>query len=196
MQSGRANTKRWLLEFEPESAREVEPLMGWTSSRDTRSQLNLWFDSKDEAIAYAKRHNLMYQVEEPRERAIRIVGIGAFVLGLPSAINLGFLHNQDWVWAVALMVSGLFLAIAVIRYGVQKFRDEQINHELHAAYLYLSMAAHFEVRSLEGFGSGSIDHGGDLVLDLPDGPLSLSGFRLRVAEPVHAFELLGKQTFV
>ena len=71
MQSGHANSKRWLLQFEPESPREVEPLMGWTSSRDMRSQLYLWFDSKDDAVAYAKRHNLMYQVEEARERPVR-----------------------------------------------------------------------------------------------------------------------------
>ncbi len=71
MQSGRAGTRRWLLEHEPASAREVEPLMGWTSSGDTRAQLRLWFDSKEEAIAYAQRKGLMYSVEEPRQRAVR-----------------------------------------------------------------------------------------------------------------------------
>ena len=70
MQQGRAGTERWLLEFEP-GAREVEPLMGWTSSRDTRRQLRLTFDSKEEAVAYAEKHGLMYSVEEPRERKIR-----------------------------------------------------------------------------------------------------------------------------
>jgi len=65
MQSGRAGTRRWVLEFEPESPREVEPLMGWTASRDTRQQLRLRFDSKDEAVAYAKKHGLMYTLEEP-----------------------------------------------------------------------------------------------------------------------------------
>jgi len=70
MQSGRGNTKRWLLEFEPGSPREVEPLMGWTSSRDMRSQLFLWFDTKDEAITYAKSHGYMHQVDETRERPI------------------------------------------------------------------------------------------------------------------------------
>jgi NSS family neurotransmitter:Na+ symporter len=64
-----------------------------------------------------------------RARAVRIVGIAGFVLGLPSAISLQVLHNQDWVWGVALMVSGLFFAIAVIASGVRRFREEQLNHE-------------------------------------------------------------------
>ncbi len=68
MQSGRAGTRRWVLEFEPEAARRVEPLMGWTSSADTKSQLRLGFETKDEAIAYARKKGLMYVVEEPAER--------------------------------------------------------------------------------------------------------------------------------
>ena len=71
MQSGQAGTKRWLLEFEPEAPRRVEPLMGWTSSSDTKSQLRLWFDTAEEAIAYAKGRGLMYSVEQPREHKIR-----------------------------------------------------------------------------------------------------------------------------
>ena len=71
MQSGRANTRRWLLEHEPENARRVEPLMGWTSSKDTKTQLRLWFDSKEEAIANAQSHGLMYSLEEPATRAFR-----------------------------------------------------------------------------------------------------------------------------
>ena len=71
MQSGRANTRRWVLEFEPESPRQVEPLMGWTSSSDTKGQLRLWFDSKDEALAYAQKHGLMYTLEEPRKPTVR-----------------------------------------------------------------------------------------------------------------------------
>jgi NSS family neurotransmitter:Na+ symporter len=63
-----------------------------------------------------------------RRRAVRLVGIGGFALGLPSALSLRVLHNQDWVWGVALMVSGLFFAVAVIAYGVRRFREEQLNH--------------------------------------------------------------------
>jgi NSS family neurotransmitter:Na+ symporter len=63
-----------------------------------------------------------------RTGAVRAVTITGFALGLPSAISIDVLHNQDWVWGVALMVSGLFFAIAVITWGVRRFRDEQLNH--------------------------------------------------------------------
>jgi NSS family neurotransmitter:Na+ symporter len=63
-----------------------------------------------------------------RARAVRWVGTGAFLLGLPSALSLQVLANQDWVWGVALMLSGLFFAIAVIATGVRRFRAEQLNH--------------------------------------------------------------------
>ena len=68
MQSGRAMTKKWVLEYEPESPRMIEPLMGWTSSSDMRSQLLLEFDSRDEAVAYAEKHEIPYQVFEPAPR--------------------------------------------------------------------------------------------------------------------------------
>lgn len=64
----------------------------------------------------------------PRARAINLVGAAGFLLGLPSALSLQVFHNQDWVWGVALMVSGLFFAIAVIGWGVRRFREEQLNH--------------------------------------------------------------------
>lgn len=63
-----------------------------------------------------------------RARAINLVGAVGFALGLPSALSLQVLHNQDWVWGVALMVSGLFFAVAVIGWGVRRFREEQLNH--------------------------------------------------------------------
>jgi hypothetical protein len=66
-QSGQARTKLWTLEFEPERAREIEPLMGWTSSGDTRQQVQLLFDTKEEAVAYATREGIPYRVDEPRE---------------------------------------------------------------------------------------------------------------------------------
>ena len=71
MQSGLANTRQWVLEFAPSTPREIEPLMGWTSSRDTRRQVTLNFPTKEEAIAYAERHGLSYSLEEPKERVIR-----------------------------------------------------------------------------------------------------------------------------
>jgi len=68
MQSGTARTKKWVLEFEPEEAREVEPLMGWTSSRDMKSQIRMGFTAKDEAVAYARKHGIAFQISEPKTR--------------------------------------------------------------------------------------------------------------------------------
>ncbi len=62
----------------------------------------------------------------PRKRSVPIVGAVCFVMGLPSAYSLGFFRNQDWVWGVALLVSGLFVAITVIRYGAERFRTGQL----------------------------------------------------------------------
>src|SRR3712207_8760670 len=66
-QSGLARTKHWLLVFEQDKPREIEPLMGWTSSGDTRQQVKLWFDTKEEAVAYAEREGIAYRVGEPQE---------------------------------------------------------------------------------------------------------------------------------
>ena len=68
MQSGEARTKEWILEFEPAAPRSVDPLMGWTSSSDTRAQVRLEFDTKEEAIAYATREELAYTLIEPKPR--------------------------------------------------------------------------------------------------------------------------------
>ena len=65
----------------------------------------------------------------PRTKAVPVVGALSFVLGLPSAWHMGFLKNQDWVWGIGLMVSGLFMALAVIKYGAARFREELINTE-------------------------------------------------------------------
>ncbi len=65
-QSGKAKSKSWVLTYEPESAMQVEPLMGWTSSSDMNRQIRLGFATKDEAIAYAERNGLAYRVEEPK----------------------------------------------------------------------------------------------------------------------------------
>lgn len=66
MQSGHAKTKDWVIDFEPEEPRQVEPLMGWTSSGDMRQQLRLRFPTKEEAIAYCARHGVAYQVFEDK----------------------------------------------------------------------------------------------------------------------------------
>ena len=72
MQSAQANDK-WILEFEPESPRQIEPLMGWTSSTDMKSQIRLRFDTKDEAIAYATRNGIPYRVEEPKKPTRKVI---------------------------------------------------------------------------------------------------------------------------
>ena len=51
-----------------------------------------------------------------------------FLLGIPSAFNMQFFENQDFVWGIALMISGAFICFALIKYGVSKFREESINH--------------------------------------------------------------------
>ena len=71
MQSGRAKVKRWVLEFEPTEPRRAEPLMGWISSGDTKSQIKIMFPSKEEAIEFADREGLSYQVFEPKRRKIK-----------------------------------------------------------------------------------------------------------------------------
>jgi hypothetical protein len=57
-----------VLEFAPASPREIEPLMGWTGTRDMRAEVQLEFDTKEEAIAYAEREGIAYQVFEPAPR--------------------------------------------------------------------------------------------------------------------------------
>ena len=62
MQSGKANTKEWVLEFEPASARVSDPLMGWTVSTDMNGQVRMLFDTQSEAVAYAQRHGIAFEV--------------------------------------------------------------------------------------------------------------------------------------
>jgi len=62
-----------------------------------------------------------------REKAVPLVGVVAFVLGLPSAWKLGFFQNQDWVWGLGLIVSGLFISLAVSKFDVRRFRERLIN---------------------------------------------------------------------
>ncbi len=70
MQSGRAKTHHWVLEYEDQTARRPEPLMGWTAG-DTLNQVRLRFPTRDEAIAFAAREGLEYSVEEPKPHRVR-----------------------------------------------------------------------------------------------------------------------------
>ncbi len=68
MTSGMAKTRTWVLDFVPASARDVDPLMGWTSSDDTQSQVRLRFSSKEAALDYARDHGIDAQIIEPKTR--------------------------------------------------------------------------------------------------------------------------------
>jgi NADH dehydrogenase ubiquinone Fe-S protein 4 len=67
MQSGRAKTTKWLLEYEIATPRAPDPLMGWSSAGDTLNEISLRFDSLDEALDFAKKHGLDYTIIEPRQ---------------------------------------------------------------------------------------------------------------------------------
>jgi len=66
MQSGRGKTKKWFLTFETKNTK-TNPLMGWESGEDTLSEVVLKFSSKEKAIEYAKKNNILYQVIEPKK---------------------------------------------------------------------------------------------------------------------------------
>lgn len=78
MQSGTAKTKGWVLEFAQSSAREVDPLMGWTSSTDTATQVKLRFETRQDAEDYARANGLEFEVLVPQSRKpnIRPMGYG------------------------------------------------------------------------------------------------------------------------
>ena len=69
MQSGKRNTKKWLLEFDVSNS-SVNPLMGWNSSKDMFSEVKLKFSTRDQAINYAKKNNIDYYISEPQKRKI------------------------------------------------------------------------------------------------------------------------------
>ena len=78
MSSGTAKTKDWVLEYAPETAREVDPLMGWTSSDDTQAQVRIRFSTKAAAVDYARENGIEAVVTEPQTRKpnIRARGYG------------------------------------------------------------------------------------------------------------------------
>jgi len=72
MQSGRALTDEWMLEFEPAEAKKPDPLTGWAGSGDTQSQVRLGFSSCDEAHAYAEKYGIVYHVIPAPERTLKL----------------------------------------------------------------------------------------------------------------------------
>ena len=88
MQSGKAKTVNWFVEFEAEAARRIDPLMGWTSADETTpGQVRLSFASLDEAVAYAQKHGIAYRVEKEHERTMH-----------PKAYsdNFSFQRRKPW----------------------------------------------------------------------------------------------------
>jgi len=76
MQSGTAKTHEWVLEFAPTEAREIDPLMGWTSSADTQRQVRLRFASLEAAVEYATTKGIEHDVLAANERAANIRPMG------------------------------------------------------------------------------------------------------------------------
>ncbi len=78
MSSGTAKTRHWILEFPNETAREVDPLMGWTSSSDTQAQVRMRFPTKEAALDYVREHGIDAVVTEPKSRKpnVRARGYG------------------------------------------------------------------------------------------------------------------------
>ena len=67
MQSGKAKTQAWMLEFEPSQARVSDPLMGWTQTGDMNGQVRLAFETAAEAVDYATRHGIPFELIQPKE---------------------------------------------------------------------------------------------------------------------------------
>lgn len=89
MQSGTAMTHEWVLEFAQSSARDVDPLMGWTSSSDTQTQVKLSFPTKEAALDYARSKGIEAQVIEPKARKANI---------RPGGYGENFATNRRSVW--------------------------------------------------------------------------------------------------
>ena len=71
MQSGRAGTRKWRLDYEQATQRRPDPLMGWSSAGDTLNQVHLRFDTLEEAIAFAEKQGLDYTVIDPHKRVFK-----------------------------------------------------------------------------------------------------------------------------
>lgn len=89
MQSGTAKTKSWTLDFLSESEREIDPLMGWTSSGDMQSQVRLSFDSREAAEDYARERGIDYVVTDPKPRKPNI---------RPRGYGENFASDRKGVW--------------------------------------------------------------------------------------------------
>ncbi len=87
MQSGAAKRDEWVLDFEPEQPRQIEPLMGWTSSSDMRQQVRMRFESAEEAVAYCERNGIAHQVFDEKTKTRR---------GMSYSDNFSFKRRDPW----------------------------------------------------------------------------------------------------
>ena len=87
MQSGKAKTNLWILEFDQERARYIDPLMGYTGSGDMRQQVRLNFETRELAEAYARREGIEYRVVEPKEATRKTVSY---------TDNFKYTRTQPW----------------------------------------------------------------------------------------------------
>ena len=71
MQSGRAETRKWRLEYEPATRRDPDPLMGWSSARDTLNEVKMHFPTLEDAVGFATKHGLDYTVIEPNAPTVK-----------------------------------------------------------------------------------------------------------------------------
>ena len=71
MQSGTANTHQWVLRFIPDAPLYTDPLMGWTGMTDTKQEIRLSFATEEEAIDYAKKNGILYELDEPKLRIVK-----------------------------------------------------------------------------------------------------------------------------
>lgn len=72
MQSGKALTDQWVLEFEQTEARKPDPLMGWTGSSDTQAQVRLTFPDKDAAKDYCEKHGITARVHATPPKSLKL----------------------------------------------------------------------------------------------------------------------------
>lgn len=89
MQSGTAKTHHWVLEFMPAAPREIDPLMGWTSSPDTQAQVRLRFPTREAAEDYARAHGIDAIAEQPKARRPNV---------RPGGYGDNFATNRRGAW--------------------------------------------------------------------------------------------------
>ncbi|MFH1462967.1 MAG: sodium-dependent transporter [Pseudomonadota bacterium] len=90
--------------------------------------LTLFFAALSSLIAMVElAARVLIDMGVARRPAVLLVAGAGIVLGIPSAINLTFFQNQDWAWGLGLMLSGLFVALAVVRYGLARFRADALS---------------------------------------------------------------------